>query len=154
MLFVNRVCNLLSRRKVPYALVGGHAVALHGAVRGTFDLDIAIRWTLANLEKTESALQELGLTSQLPISAIDVFNFRDEYIRNRNLIAWCFRNPRLMSEQVDVLVNYDLATRKVVTLKTSGGPIRVLNIEDLIDMKREAGREQDLQDVDALEKLR
>jgi hypothetical protein len=35
---------LLSRKaKVRYALVGGHAVVLHGAVRGTVDIVIAFR---------------------------------------------------------------------------------------------------------------
>ena len=38
---LERVCTALNRASVRYAVVGGHAVALHGAVRGTVDIIIA-----------------------------------------------------------------------------------------------------------------
>lgn len=153
-MFLNRVCNQLSKRRVPYALVGGHAVALHGAVRGTVDLDFVIRWSKTNLEKAVQALGECGLVSRLPIGAQDVYRFRDEYIRNRNLIAWNFYNPQAQAEQVDLLINYDLGEQKTKAIKTTGGSVKVLNIDDLIAMKRASGREQDLKDAQALEKLK
>ena len=153
-MFLDRVCNQLSKHRVPYALVGGHAVALHGAVRGTVDLDFVIRWSKTNLEKAVNALGECGLVSTLPITAQDVYRFRDEYIRNRNLIAWNFYNPQAPAEQVDLLINYDLAKQKTKAIKTAGGSVKVLNIDDLIAMKRASGREQDLKDVEALEKLK
>ena len=78
MLILNKVCNALQEAGVRYAIVGGHAVALHGAVRGTVDIDIAIAWTRNMLERAESALTGIGLESRLPISAKDVFDFRDE----------------------------------------------------------------------------
>ncbi len=153
-MFVNRVCNQLSRHRVPYAIVGGYAVALHGAVRGTVDLDVVIRWSQQNLEKAARALDACGLVSTLPIIAGDVYAFREEYIRNRNLIAWNFHNPRAPAEQVDILINYDLQDRKVKIIRTAGGTIKVLNIDDLIVMKRASGREQDVRDAEALEKLK
>ncbi len=154
MRFLNVVCSQLHRRRVPYALVGGHAVALHGAVRGTIDLDLVIRWSLRNLENAVQALGECGLVSRLPITARDVFQFREEYIRNRNLIAWNFYNPQAPAEQVDILIHYDLGKRKTKTVRTAEGSIRLLNIDDLIAMKRASGREQDLRDAEALEKLK
>ncbi|TDJ35665.1 MAG: hypothetical protein E2O56_00795, partial [Gammaproteobacteria bacterium] len=93
MSFLSRLCQGLDRAGLRYAIVGGHAVALHGAVRGTVDIDIALLWNLKTLRGAEQALTELGLVSRLPISAGDVFRFRDEYIENRNLIAWNFHNP-------------------------------------------------------------
>jgi hypothetical protein len=35
-------------------------VSLHGAVRGTLDIDIVINWNRKNLRATEAALQELA----------------------------------------------------------------------------------------------
>jgi hypothetical protein len=52
------------------------------------------------------ALGECGLVSRSPIGAQDVYHFRDEYIRNRNLIAWNFYNPQAQAQQVDLLINY------------------------------------------------
>ena len=43
-MFLTRVTQALSDHQVPYAIVGGHAVALHGALRGTVDIDFVIRW--------------------------------------------------------------------------------------------------------------
>ena len=154
MSFLSRVSKALNATGVHYALVGGYAVALHGAVRGTVDIDIVLRWTLRNLEAAESALSGIGLVSRLPITADSVFRFRDEYIRNRNLIAWNFYNPQDLSEQLDIVISEDLRGKRRVRVDTLNGPVQLLNRKDLIAMKRASGRPQDLADVEALEKLR
>ena len=153
MLFLNRVCSALTEKGIHYAVVGGYAVALHGAVRGTVDVDIALRWNLKSLQATEQALLHMGLVSRLPVSADDVFQFRDEYIRNRNLIGWNFYNPSNPAEQVDIVITYDLKGKKISTVDTAGGPIRILSRMDLIKMKRASARPQDIEDAKALEKL-
>ncbi|MCB9091351.1 MAG: hypothetical protein H6621_10060 [Halobacteriovoraceae bacterium] len=144
---------IFAKYKIPYALVGGHAVSLHGAVRGTIDIDVITKWNLKNLKNIEKALEEIGLTPRLPITAEDLFKFKEEYIRNKNLIAWNFINPQKPSEQVDVIITIDLTGKKVKNIKTSQGTLKVLSVEDLINMKKDSGREQDLLDVEALEKL-
>jgi hypothetical protein len=138
---------------VRYAIVGGHAVALHGAVRGTVDIDIAIAWSRKSLLATEKALQDAGLVSRLPITANDVFDFRKEYIENRNLIAWNFYNPEDLSEQVDIIITYDLTRKRTKRIVLAGEPVQILSLKDLIEMKRKTGRPQDIEDVRALEKL-
>lgn len=154
MLFIEKLCKALAESGVRYAIVGGYAVALHGAVRGTMDIDIAINWDSMTLRRTEAALTGLGLLSRLPISAEDVFRFRDEYVNKRRLIAWNFYEPKNLANQVDVIVTFDLKGRKRKQLQTQGGTVYVLNIEDLIRMKRESGRKQDIEDAEALEKLK
>jgi hypothetical protein len=154
MSFLIRAGAALEAAGVRYALVGGFAVALHGAVRGTVDVDVILEWDARTLRAAEQALQDLGLVSRLPITADDVFRFRDEYIRNRNLIAWNFYNPRDLTEQLDIVISTDLKGRKVQRIKTVDGPVQVLGRKDLIEMKRASGRPQDLADVEALEMLR
>ena len=153
MSFLHRVCQALTERDVRYALVGGHAVALHGAVRGTVDVDIALAWSRSALQATQRALTDIGLVSRLPISADDVYRFRDEYIANRNLIGWSFYNPRDLTEQVDIVITYDIKGKKVDAINTADGAVRILAREPLIRMKRASGRPQDLEDAAALEKL-
>jgi len=153
MSFLTRVAAALDAAGVRYAIVGGYAVALHGAVRGTVDIDIILAWNVRTLRAAEQALEGLGLVSRLPIHADDVFRFRDEYIRNRNLIAWNFYNPKDLAEQLDIVISTDLAGKKVRSIRTADGPVRVLARADLVAMKRASGRAQDLADVEALEKL-
>jgi hypothetical protein len=152
-MFVLRVCNALSEAGVSHALAGGYAVALHGAVRGTMDVDLVIRLKRADFEKAEAALKRMGLKPRLPVTATEVFNFREEYIRNRNLIAWSFSNPANPAEVVDILVTEDLDQCETVKIKVAGHRLSVLSVPDLVRMKTKAGRPQDIEDVAALRKL-
>ncbi|NGX17150.1 nucleotidyl transferase AbiEii/AbiGii toxin family protein [Wenzhouxiangella sp. XN24] len=153
MTFLSRISKALDAADVRYAVVGGYAVALHGAVRGTVDIDLVLRWTLRDLEAAEAALSSIGLVSRLPVTAESVFRFRDEYIRNRNLFAWNFYNPHDLSEQLDIVISEDLKGKRRIRIDTLDGPVQVLSRKDLIAMKRASGRPQDLADVAALEKL-
>lgn len=153
MSFLERLCTALNKQSVDYALVGGHAVALYGAVRGTVDVDFVIRWSRECLLETEATLNGIGLVSRLPINADDVFDFRDEYIKKRNLIAWNFHNPANLTEQVDIIINFELKPNSIKTVKVGKTPVPLLHIKQLIKMKRAAARPQDLQDIAALEKL-
>ncbi|NND00004.1 MAG: hypothetical protein HKN85_07470 [Gammaproteobacteria bacterium] len=154
MTFLERLCSTLNQQKLDYALVGGHAVALYGAVRGTVDVDFVIRWSHKCLKATEATLNSIGLVSRLPINADDVFHFRDEYIKERNLIAWNFYNPQNLMEQVDIVINYQLKPNSIKVIRVGNTDIPLINIKQLIKMKSAAGRPQDLQDIAALEKIR
>lgn len=154
-MFIHDICSALEKAKVPYAIVGGYAVALHGAVRGTVDVDVVIEWSLKNLQDTERAFKQIGLVSLIPITAETLFHFRDEYIANRNLIAWNFYHPSNPLNQVDIIINYDLKiANNTKVIKNSLGAIRILSLNDLIKMKNASGRPQDIEDVKALACLR
>lgn len=152
-MFIHDVCAALTKAKIPYAIVGGYAVALHGAVRGTVDVDIVVQWTLKNLEMAEKALKALGLVSRIPVTGKDVYNFRDEYVKNRNFIGWNFYDLKNPAKQVDIIITYDLKKPQIETISTRSGKVAVLARKDLIAMKRASGRPQDLEDVKALESL-
>lgn len=153
-MFIYKVCEALDRAKVSYAIVGGYAVALHGVARGTVDVDVAIEWSLENLKNAESAFKRLGLVSLIPVTAEIVFHFREEYIQNRNLIAWNFYDPSNPANQVDIVINYSLESAQMTKkVETFFGPVRILSLNELIKMKKASGRPQDLEDVKALMSL-
>lgn len=155
MTFLERVVDELDANRVEFALADGYAVALHGAVRGTVDVDIVVRIDRANLAAAETALKSLGLVSRLPVDAGLMFDFRREYIERRNLRAWSFCNSSNPAEVVDILILHDLARLRTKRVPLGGGrAVALVALEDLIAMKRAAGRPQDLEDVRALERLR
>jgi hypothetical protein len=151
--FLLRISKAFETYKVPYALVGGYAVALHGAVRGTVDIDCIIEHSEVHFVACEKALLSIGLTPRLPVSAHEVFQFRAEYIARRNLIAWGFYNPANPVEVVNVIITRDLAELKAVNLRYGIEKVCVLTVPDLIEMKRASGRPQDLEDIKMLEGL-
>ncbi|NCF81606.1 MAG: hypothetical protein GWP74_08315 [Proteobacteria bacterium] len=152
-MFIQTVIRALDKHRVKYALVGGYAVALHGAIRGTVDVDIAIALNRATFKRIETALHEIGLESRLPVTAEEVFAFRAEYIQSRNLKAWSFANPRNPLEVVDILITEDAKRINTVNKRAFGMIVKVAAIADLIAIKKKAGRAQDLEDIKALRKL-
>lgn len=152
-MFLVKLVKALDEHDVKYAVVGGFALVLHGIVRGTMDVDIILSLTEETYRKAEKAFHSLGLVSRLPVNAKMVFEFREEYLKERNLIGWSFYNPKNPSEVVDVIISEDLRKMKTVKIGFAGLNIKVLAIPDLIKMKKHAGREQDLADVKALEIL-
>lgn len=128
-------------------------MALHGAIRGTVDIDIVIPLSRSAFNTCEKALESIGLKSRLPVTADDVFSFREEYIANRNMVAWSFINPQNPLEVVDILITEDARKINHVSRQAFGTRIRVASIPDLIAMKKSSGRPQDIEDIRALEKL-
>lgn len=149
-MLIDRVVAALRRERVRFAIAGGHAVSLHGAVRGTLDLDLVLALSRGNFTAAESALNSMGLQSRLPLKAQEVFDFREEYIRNRNLIAWSFVNPANPAEIVDIILTEDLESMRVDVIPAGRLRLPVVAVGDLIRMKEKSGRPQDLEDVKAL----
>ena len=153
-MFIYRLIEALEKGKVDYAIAGGYAVALHGAVRGTVDIDIVLRFTKKNIFAAEAALRDVGLQSRLPLKADEVFDFREEYIKHKNLLAWNFINISNPTESVDIILTDDLKKMKIRNIRSGNMTLRVISIEDLIKMKQKSGRPQDLEDIKALRSLK
>ena len=152
-MFIRNVIQALQQYDINYALIGGYAVALHGAIRGTVDIDIVIALTRKSLQDAESALESIGLKSRLPVTAAEIYQFREEYIAKRNLAAWTFNNPENPLEVVDILITEDVKQIKTIIKEAFGVKIRVAAIPDLIALKTKSARPQDMEDIKALKKL-
>ncbi len=150
-MFLLRVIEAFNNNGVNYAVAGGYALALHGVVRGTVDIDFVIPLTEADFILVEKTLRGIGLEPKLPVDAKTIFSFREEYIKNKNLVAWSFFNPKLPSEIVDVIITCDLAKMNFVTIDISGRNVNIVSADELIKMKKNSGRPQDVEDVRALE---
>ena len=61
---------LFNSNKVEYIIVGGYALAFHGAPRYTGDIDIYVKPEAGNAEQIMSALEEFGFGS-VGLSAAD-----------------------------------------------------------------------------------
>ena len=152
-MLILKVVASLKEHKVPYAIVGGYAVALHGAVRGTLDIDIITSWSKENFILVEKALAKIGLLARIPIDPEELFLNREKYIQEKNLIAWNFANPKIPTEQVDVIITVNLSDCSTKSVEVQGENITIISKQHLIAMKKNSGRKQDLLDVDALERL-
>ena len=152
-MFYKSVIQALNKQKIRYAVVGGLAVNLHGATRGTLGMDLITELTLKNLKSLEACMKKLGLRPKLPISAEDLYHYRQEYIDKRNLVAWSFVASDNPSQVIDIVITHDLCEFETTVIRAGNVPFTVINKNALIDMKMQSGRKQDLEDIKALKKL-
>ena len=104
------VCRLLNDAGVRYVIVGGFALALHGAVRATKDVDVLIDPTLDNARRALEALRGLtyGIARELDpaeVIARPITIVGDDPRVDLLTIAWSVRYadaaPSLLRIRVD-----------------------------------------------------
>jgi hypothetical protein len=140
--FVDLLCAFADRR-VEYLVVGAHALAAHGHVRATKDLDVWIRPSWENAARVYRALAAFGA----PLSGIEEADFATPGTVVQIGVA-PFR--------IDILtkidgVEFDEAWDQKISTIFGAIPVYVLSREHLIRNKRASGRLQDLADIERLE---
>lgn len=158
-MFYLELFRALDRHRVDYLLVGGLAVALHGVERSTMDIDIVVAAGLTNLQALLALARELDLKPVLPvpIESLTDLELLREWHDERHLEAFALRAPGLAGVTLDLLlfppVNLEAMQGRAVRLEVLGVPVRVVAIEDLIALKKAAGRPVDLADIEHLKRL-
>lgn len=129
--------------KVEYLVVGAHALAAHGRIRATKDLDVWVRPSAENAPRVMAALRAFGA----PLFDLDVRDLETPGVVFQIGVA---------PVRIDVITAIDGITFSDAwddRLETSfeAEPVAVLSRRALIQNKRAAGRSQDLADVEWLE---
>jgi Nucleotidyl transferase AbiEii toxin, Type IV TA system len=149
-----RLIGVLVRAGVDFVVVGGVAVVIQASPRFTRDLDISYATDTANLERLGSVL--IALDARLRGVEEDVpFPPDARTLRHTQMLTLTTRDGDL-----DLLVDppgspgYPALYRHADIVDLNGDSVRVASLEDLIEMKRAAGRPQDVIDIEALEAAR
>jgi len=146
-------------RHVDFVIVGGVAAALHGGSRVTFDLDVVPSLAPDSWMAAVDMLWALGARPRIPESLErirDVENVR-RWQREKGMLALNFRTPD-GSTEVDLLVSeshqFDGLRRRAVKITIDHRTFFVASIDDLIVMKKQACRPQDLLDIAQLQDIK
>ena len=137
----------LNELKIPYAIVGGYALAFQGIVRATMDVDLMVSLNVKSLTEVEKVMHSLGLKSRLPLIAKEIAEFREKYVEERNLIAWSFVDYTNPTRVVDILIHQDVKHIKKEIIKVHGVPIAVATKQSLLALKLAANRVEDQSDI-------
>jgi predicted nucleotidyltransferase len=139
---------------VEFVLIGGVAARLHGSPSLTRDVDICHARDVANLERLADLLRELharlrGVDDEVPfqpdartLQAGGSFTFSTD-VGDLDLLAI----PAGVS-------GFDELARSADMVDLDGITVRVAALDDLIRMKRAAGRAKDRAEVEILSALR
>jgi hypothetical protein len=150
---VDGIFAALDRHGVDYVLVGSLALAAHGYVRATRDIDIVPSPDLPNLERLAAALRELDARliggELLPEVSLDA----DSLAGGANFpVDTRYGRLDLMQDKPGIPAYAELASA-AFEAEVGEHRIPVCSREDLIAMKRAADREIDRIDLARLREL-
>ena len=141
---------------VEFVVVGGLAAQAHGSPSLTGDLDVCYSRGRENLERLAAVLEELvairrGLPADTPrMPPLDARTLRAGGLFTLTTSAGDFdllANP-------DPDLDFDRLKRTAVATAVAGQPVLVASLDDLIAMKRAAGRPKDRIELEILGALR
>lgn len=144
---------------VDFVVIGGLAVAAHGFVRATKDVDVVPRGESENRHRLYEALVSLGA------SPLELGDFRPEELpvpfspegldEGGNWALGTTAGRIDVLQWVAAVDDYDALSSRALAVEVDGvGRVLFAGYDDLVAMKRAAGRPQDELDLAELERLR
>lgn len=159
-MFYERVFKELQKKGIKYLVIGGIAVNIHGYSRATGDLDIMISFDKENLDGFIALLRELGFKPRIPVRLEELGDPEkvDKWKKEKHMKIFSVYNPANELENIDIMIenyiDFNAAYEKRERVTASNIEIPVISINDLIELKKIAGRKRDEIDILALQKIK
>lgn len=154
------IFEILNAAGARYVVVGGVATLLHGYARLTADVDLAVDLAPQEALKMIRALIGKGFRPQAPVSG-EMFAdpaVREEWLQEKHMRAFSLVDPKNPMRVVDLLLKPEVPFEELLARSQEAlvgeTSVRVASLDDLITLKRHAGRPQDWTDIKELEAIR
>ncbi len=141
---IEDLIKLLNEQSAEYIIIGAQALATHGYVRATEDLDILINPTENNITRVRAALEAFGYDT----TDASLEDFQTKKILFRQY--WYDVDIHPFASGADT----QEALKNKFPGSFEGVPTYFASLDDLIKMKKAAGRPQDLEDLKYLEEIK
>ncbi len=158
---VEAIVRALNAAEVEYLIVDGLAVNAHGFVRLTRDVDLVLQFDPGNVSKGLNALLDIGYQMSIPTNPEDFAKpeMREDWRHDKGMITLKLWSDEHQRTPVDIFVYEPFDFAKEYAIGTAlevcpGLSARVVSLETLLKMKRDAGRPQDLIDIEELQRAR
>ena len=131
---------LLNAHNVEFVIIGATAFPVHGYARATLDIDLFIRPEPENARRTLKALQEFGY---------DVTDLSEDDLLSKKVLI----RQYLVETDVHPFVQgitFDKVWKNRVSGTYGNEKVYYASLDDLITMKKAAGRPKDMEDLNVL----
>jgi hypothetical protein len=130
----------LAATGIPYMVIGGQAVLLHGEPRATLDIDITLGVDVDSFGRVLDAAGTIGLD---PIPEDP-----EAFARRTMVLPAKDRDSGIRVDFIFSFLPYERqAIGRAAVVAIDGVPVRFASVEDLIIHKMFAGRPRDIEDV-------
>lgn len=157
---IETIVKALNDAKVKYLIVGGVAVVAHGYERFTKDLDLVIGLERKNIIRGLRTLMTIGYQMRIPVTPEQFADpaLREQWRREKNMVVLQLWSDIHRRTPIDVFVYepFDFAKEMARALRVpvfGKESAAIVSYDTLLDLKKSAGRSQDLLDVEKLRKL-
>jgi len=158
---VVEIMRALEESGAQYLVAGGLAVIAHGYFRFTSDVELIVVLTPENLSRISAALKPLGYSPRLPepIEKLGDAETRERWINEKNMVVLSLVSAKYPLTIIDLFVEepFDFGEAHVRAARLEMVPglsVPFIAYEDLLHLKRKAGRPQDLLDIHELQSRR
>lgn len=158
---IETIVKALNGAQVQYLVVGGLAVNAHGYERFTKDVDLVIGLERENIIRGLRALLGVGYQLRIPVTPEQFANpaLREQWRREKNMVVLQLWSDLHQRTPIDVFVYepFDFARElaRALHLPVAANELAtIVGYEALVELKKSAGRLQDLADIEKLRKLK
>jgi hypothetical protein len=132
----------LNSNGVEYLLIGGYAVAIHGHVRATNDIDVWVKISPENAARIQRALCEFGFASALSNG--------DRFLTPNNVVRMGVPPIRIAILTSISGVEFEPCYREKEMIQIEEVMVPVISLARLRENKAATGRQKDLADLESL----
>lgn len=139
-----KLLKLLRENKVRFVVIGATAFPVHGYARATLDIDLFVEPTIENIKRLRKALTKFGY---------DLVDITDRTLLTKKLLV----RQYLVETDIHPFVkgvDFESVWKSSVRAKFGRTMTRFAGLDDLIQMKRAAGRAKDKEDLKFLVRIR
>lgn len=135
---------LLKESKVAFVVIGATAFPVYGYARTTLDIDIFIRPARENAEKVWKGLKEFGYD----VTDVSIDDLLTKKLLIRQYAVSTDIHPHVKG------ISFDEVWKNKVKAKFGNTFVYFASLDDLIKMKKAAGRSKDLEDLKMLRNIK
>jgi hypothetical protein len=141
---------------IDFVVIGGLAAQAHGSTSITRDLDVCIPRDTATLERLAGVLRDIAAVRRgLPVDAPPMPPLDARTLGSASLFTLdTAYGPFDLLANPDPGYDYETLRRSAVSIEFLGMPLLFASLDDLIAMKRAAGRPKDRVELEILGALR
>ncbi len=139
-----KLLQLLKENDVIFVVIGAAAFPVYGYARATMDIDIFIKKNVENIKRTIKALREFGYD----LMDLTVNDFMSNKVLIRQYTVEADIHPFVKG------ITFEEVWTNKIKGKFGQTEVDFPSIDDMIKMKKAAGRNKDLEDIKYLNELK